>query len=504
MTKADLVKRLKLNEWEDFEAKLAAREVPQDVWKTVSAFANTEGGYIVFGVRDLGEGQFEIAGVEDVEKIQNDFLTVLRGDKFNLQLSSKGHLLDFDGRRVLAFRIDSMPRNCKPIYYGGDIRNTFMRQGSGDYKCSQEEIQRMLREASEFSSDSMILEDFGLNDIDVETIQIYRRFLAVRSPESPFLILNDEELLIKLGCVIKEGFDPKIRLTMGGLLLFGKTDSIRRRFPAYELDIYLIRSRDIDALSYRWDDRKIYEDNLITTYLQGMEYLKSKIEIPFALADDHITRTEDVPMVIALREAFVNMLIHRDYFDNAQSRIRLELKQIEMYNPGSAPKSVEDIIENAVTAPRNPIIAKAFRLLGWAEIAGSGMMKIFTAWERLDYQKPVIDNNTRGHYFKMVFPLEESNEKAGDRPSADQVPTKYRPSKELSEESRLIIKYCLTPHSLKEIMNHMGLRHRQTFLPNYIKPLLERGFLELTIPEKPNSPNQKYRTTEKGRQLLKS
>ena len=142
MTKTELENRLKLNEWDDFEVKAATREVPQDVWKTVGAFANTEGGYIVFGVREPSAGQYEIFGVEDVEKIQNDFLSTLRGEKHNIQLSSKGHLLDFDGQKVLVFHIDSMPRNCKPIYYGGDIRNTYMRQGSGDYKCSQEEIQR--------------------------------------------------------------------------------------------------------------------------------------------------------------------------------------------------------------------------------------------------------------------------------------------------------------------------------------------------------------------------
>jgi ATP-dependent DNA helicase RecG len=318
-------------------------------------------------------------------------------------------------------------------FYAGDIRNTYMRQGGGDYKCSQEEIQRMLREASEYSSDSMILDGFDLDDIDPETVQCYKQFLSVRSAESPFIILSQEELLFKLGCVSKVRNSDEVHLTMGGLLLFGREESIQRRFPGYEFDIYLIRNRNRDVLEFRWDDRKIYETNLIQTYLQGMEYIKSKIEIPFALADDHMTRTEDVPMVIALREAFVNMLIHRDYFDKAQSRIKIFPDLIEMYNPGSAPKPVEEIIANEVTAPHNPIIAKAFRLAGWAEIAGSGMMKIFAAWEKLRYKKPEIENNNRGYYFKMVFPIEKSPKNSAVSPdtikyrsSTDQVPIKYR------------------------------------------------------------------------------
>lgn len=487
MTKTELENRLKLNEWDDFEVKAAAREVPQDAWKTVGAFANTEGGYIVFGVREPSAGQYEIFGVEDVEKIQNDFLSTLRGEKYNIQLSSKGHLLDFDGQKVLVFHIDSMPRNCKPIYYGGDIRNTYMRQGSGDYKCSQEEIQRMLREASEYSSDSMILEEFGPNDIDVETIQVYRRFLAVRSPESPFLSLSDVELLLKLGCINKERAHEEERLTMGGLLLFGREDSIRRRFPAYEFDIYLIRNRDRDALEFRWDDRKIYETNLIQTYLQAMEYIKSKVEIPFTLANDHLTRTEDIPLVIGLREGFVNMLIHRDYFDNAQSRIKIFTDSIEMYNPGSAPKPVEEIIANEVTAPRNPIIAKAFRLVGWAGTAGSGMIKIFAAWERLQFKKPEIENNNRSHYFKMLFPLE---------------PIKHRSSTVQDPIKIQIIEFCQTPRSSKEIMEKIEMRHRPTFMKNYLEPLIQNAWIELTIPDKPNSPKQQYRITAKGKVLL--
>lgn len=155
-------------------------------------------------IRDQGNGNFEIAGVANAEKIENDFLSTLRGEKFNIQLSSKGHLLEFDGKKILVFKIDSMPRNCKPIYYGGDIRNTFMRQGSGDYRCSPEEIQRMLREASEFSSDAMVLEGFTVEDVDEDSVKAYRRFLAIRAPESPFLGLNDGELLLKLGCLNKE------------------------------------------------------------------------------------------------------------------------------------------------------------------------------------------------------------------------------------------------------------------------------------------------------------
>lgn len=78
MNKNQLLERLKSNEWDDFEVKEAGKEVPKDIWKTVSAFSNTEGGIIVLGVTETDDGKFQISGVQNVEKIQNDFISTLR------------------------------------------------------------------------------------------------------------------------------------------------------------------------------------------------------------------------------------------------------------------------------------------------------------------------------------------------------------------------------------------------------------------------------------------
>jgi predicted HTH transcriptional regulator len=277
-----------------------------------------------------------------------------------------------------------------------------------DFEVKKEEINRMLRQASEHSSDSMMLKGFTIDDIDSETVTIYKGYLKYKDPETPFLVMDEKAFLKKLGCLVgKKGHDNQEELTMAGLLLFGKEDSIRRRFPAYELDIYLVPGDDRIARGIRWNDRKIYECNLVKTYLDAIEYIKSKIEIPFALAEDHMTRTEEVPIVLALREALVNMIIHRDYFEHTQSRVRIYHDRIEFYNPGATPRTVEEIIEDEVTAPRNPIIAKLFRMIGWAEVAGSGMMKILKNWKTAGYAAPRIENNIQGYYFKMIFPLKE-------------------------------------------------------------------------------------------------
>jgi ATP-dependent DNA helicase RecG len=84
MTKEELLAKLTSIEWDDFEVKEAQRELPKTVWETVSTFANTVGGWIVLGVRQTGR-IFEVTGMKNAEKIEQDFYAVIRGrQKFNI------------------------------------------------------------------------------------------------------------------------------------------------------------------------------------------------------------------------------------------------------------------------------------------------------------------------------------------------------------------------------------------------------------------------------------
>ena len=398
MNRKALIRRLKLPEWDDFEAKEAGKDLPKDIWKTVSAFSNTNGGVIVLGVKDLGKGSLEVTGIENADKIQSDFITTLRSGKFNIQLSSKGRLVTIEGRKVITFRLPPMSRQAKPVYYNEDIRNTYIRQGATNQKASKDEIGRMLREASEFSSDSMLVAGTGIKEIDRETLRAYLRYLEIQNQEHPFIALKGIQVLEKCGAM-KEG-----ALTMAGLLLFGKPEAIISRFPAYGLSIFRMSAMSgSTAADRRWADRKIYEENLIQTFFAAMDYLKRHVAVPFDMSADGISRTENVPQVIAIREALVNLLVHRDYFDNGQAAIRIHDDRIVFRNPGAAPFPIEQILTGCESVPRNPNIARVFRLPGWAEIAGSGMMKIFDNWRAAGYVPPVIRNNEPVHWFTIEF-----------------------------------------------------------------------------------------------------
>ena len=114
MNKEELLKRLKKYEWNDLECKKARRGVSEDVYKTVSAFANTKGGYIVFGIEDQN-GQLEIVGVLEVDKVQNEFLSALRGGKLNRIIAVEEENIEHEGKTILTFFVPESPRNEKPV-----------------------------------------------------------------------------------------------------------------------------------------------------------------------------------------------------------------------------------------------------------------------------------------------------------------------------------------------------------------------------------------------------
>jgi ATP-dependent DNA helicase RecG len=105
---AKLKRLLKAGEWNDVEFKKARTSVPKSAFETISAFANTHGGWLVFGVAQRDE-EFAITGVQTLDKVQSDFLSVLHADqKINHDIKVTEKRLDIDGKTVLAFHISEI------------------------------------------------------------------------------------------------------------------------------------------------------------------------------------------------------------------------------------------------------------------------------------------------------------------------------------------------------------------------------------------------------------
>jgi len=395
MNKQELIEKLQDIEWEDFEVKEAKSEVPKNSWESVSAFSNTAGGWLVFGVKKIGK-EYEIIGVKNSEKISQDFLGVLRGNKFNKRLTAKSKKYSISGKSVLAFYIEAKHPREKPIYYDNP-KNTFIRAGGADQKATQEEIDNFYRTSS-FEEKDKGLTGLKFEDLDKDTISQYRNFFVQVNPAHRYNTLKDKEFLEKLE-VIKEN-----KITFGGLLIFGKKEDLADLISNYRIEYLEISGISYEDAPTRYNYRLSSEKNLFLTFFDIYERLLKQIEIPFSVKQG--VRDDDPPHLQALREALVNLIIHTDYFSLQNPRIRVFSDRFEFFNPGALPKKIELILKEDFSLPRNPILAKIFRFLKFSDNIGSGFHKMIYGWDKKYHLKPLIDGDF--DFYKITFPLSKS------------------------------------------------------------------------------------------------
>ncbi len=266
--------------------------------------------------------------------------------------------------------------------------------------------------------------------------------------------------------------------TFAGLLFFGKRDSIQRYFVDFRIDLFEIPASSISDARVRYTYRLPEQENLWDYYFILFERVTMRIDKPFKL-DSMGFAKEDYPYIDALREALVNMLMHADYFSPIKSRIRIFSDKIEFFNAGSYPKPIEYFLSSDISIPRNPILAKLFRVVKLAENAGYGFDKMIDGWKT--YISEPIKFNTDLDTSVTTFYLEQNSDQANDQAN-DQA----------SDQAILI--FCKDEKSMQEIMEFTGMKHKSYFRKNILKPLIDKGLIELTIPDKPKSPKQKYCT----------
>ena len=401
MTREELVEHLRKYEWSDIEFKQARRGVPQDAYKTVSAFANTAGGWLVFGVRDSG-GTLDVVGVVEVDKVQNDFLSALRaGDKLNRVIAVGEQAEEMDGRTLLVFHVPESPRGDKPVYLGGDIRESYIRRGAGDERCTMPEIERFLRDAAA-DYDGQVVDLDAEGFFDPESLRWYRRVFDDRNPGRR-QELPDMEFLHEWGFVVERG--GRLAPTLAAVLVLGRGRYVRQVLHRPVVDFQFIDSTfDAWPPELRWSDRIVVEENLVQAWHMLSERYVQRAERPFRIDPATLRRDDDPPDYISFRESAINLLLHQDYGDQARHAcIRLFRDRMEFRNPGDAFTTMDELLEPGAKDVRNPKIVAAFRRLGLSEQAGTGIRAIFRNWQALGHVPPVIDNDKTKKMFEVCF-----------------------------------------------------------------------------------------------------
>lgn len=386
-------------EAKDREFKLAAGKdgtgaLPDSVWETYSAMANTVGGTIFLGVKEFPDLHIEIRGVDNPEKVIKEFWNQVNNPQkvsCNLLSSDQVSQFQFEGKTLIAIDVPRATRKERPVYIGANpMTGTYRRQNDGDYRCPPEVVQRMIAEKTSDTLDAGICNHYSIDDIDMGTLVAYRQMFANRTPVHPFNEMNDLEFLRNLGGWRENRENGEKGLTYAGLLMFGKLRSILDVFPKYIVD-YREYGRTISE-EERWEDRLTtdfsWPGNLFSFCRSVLPRLYQSLKVPFKLANG--VRIDESPVHIALREALVNTLIHADYGEGGTILVVKRPDLFGFRNPGVLRIPKEDAIRGGTMNSdcRNRNLQKMFQMIGYADQAGSGFPKIYSGWASQDWKKP--------------------------------------------------------------------------------------------------------------------
>jgi ATP-dependent DNA helicase RecG len=386
-----------LRETHALECKLAQGqngqgEVPRDFWSTYSAMANAHGGVVLLGVREK-DGAFTLAGLTNPVKVRADLFNNLNNPgkvSTNLLTDADVQELTLEGKTLLYVNIPQATRKQRPVYLNGQpLGHTYKRLNDGDRLCDEETVKRMLAEQVEDERDARILPGFGLDDIDAESLRIYRQMLKDEKPGHPYLEQDDAAFLTSLRGWRRDRVSGEQGLTLAGLLMFGRWSAIQEAVPHYFLDY---QERPEAKTELRWIDRLVpdgtWTGNLFEFYRRVYRKLVADLKVPFALKDGQ--RQDDTPVHVALREALVNTLVHADYTGRVSV---LVVKRPDMFgfrNPGGLRLPVEQVIRGGESDCRNRILHQMFLLIGLGERGGSGMPKIYSGWKSRHWRQPLL------------------------------------------------------------------------------------------------------------------
>lgn len=385
---------LSLKENSQLEFKSARGGLPQSLWETYSAFANSEGGTIVLGVKEKEDGLYTIEGVNDSNLLLKNFWNIIN----NRQKVSSNILTDgmvsveqTDGKDIVLIRVPRAERTSRPVYVGSDPRKgTYRRNGEGDYHCSLDEVLLMIRDSALVTDDNRLVTTLDDKFYCSDTLNSYRNIFRLVRPTHLWNNEEDTLFLRRIGAVREDKDTGKFRPTIAGLLMFGYESDIATLFPNYFLDYQENRTNGIYA---RWTDRITsqsgdWSGNVFDFILKVIPKLQADLKIPFVFKGN--VRNEDTPLHKTVREATINMLTNADFYGRRGVVVKKGPEGFSFSNPGSMRVTLTEVLRDSASDPRNSVMMKMLSLVEYGERAGSGLQGIFKTWESVYHCSPKL------------------------------------------------------------------------------------------------------------------
>ena len=375
-----------IGEATEYDKKLALEEKKPKSWcKSVSAFANTFGGALIFGISNEGM----VVGLEnpegDAEKISEVIKTRLDPmPEFKLRFYQTE-----DGKVLII--LDVYKGDETPYYYSGDgVLEAYVRVGNESVKATATELKRLVLRGKNTSYDSQNstykAEDYAFSKLK----ERYKKWTG-----NSF----DDKDLISFGLVNEQG-----NLTNAGALLADESPIRCSRLFCTRWNGLNKSGGAVDAL----DDAE-YSGSVISLIENGEAFIKRNCKMKWRKTANS---REEMPEYVerSYHEALVNALAHRDYLVNG-SEVHVDIydDRMEIYSPGGMPDGSMIQDRDPLMVPstrRNPVLADVFNRLGYMERKGSGFGKIISGYEfqiNYDESKRPLFRSDR-YQFTVVMP----------------------------------------------------------------------------------------------------
>ena len=391
MTTNKLIDIINQGESRTVEFKTCKNKLNKDAFESICAFLNRNGGHLFLGVKDNGE----ISGIDE-DAIQGILDTIVTMANNPQKLSPPYYLspkvIEIEDKKVIVVYI---PESSRVHYTVGKI---YDRNEDGDFDItsqSDQVTQLFLRKQSTFS-ENKVFPFVKISDFDEAIFKRVRAIVKNQRKNHPWIEMSNDELLKSAGLHKTDLQSGKEGYTLAAILLFGTEQLILNALPQHKTDA-ILRIENLD----RYDDRDDIRVNLIESYDRLMNFVSKHLPDKFYLEGDQRISLRDN----LFREIIGNLLIHREYTNPFPAKLIIEANKVSTENWNKPNGSGNIDPANFSPYPKNPMIAKLFKEIGWVDELGSGVRNVYKYCEL--YTPNTHPLFIEGDIFKAIIPLAE-------------------------------------------------------------------------------------------------
>jgi predicted HTH transcriptional regulator len=469
MNAADLLEQLNtLDEHERVEAKRAS-EVGKSLLETVCSFANEpglDGGWILLGVVREEMALFpayEVEGIEQPDKISADLASQCRS-VFNVPVHVDITTEQLEGKAIIVVRVPEAPAQNKPVYFQsrGLPRGALRRVGSTDQHCTEDDLSLLYQGRQTDSFDVSAVADTSLDDVLPEAVADYRQARAEANPDAEELRWSDEDLLQSLGCIKR--VNSHWQLTVAGLLLFGKPQTLRRCLPMTRVDYIRVPGREwIPDPETRFDTVEMRDPLFPDDDAKALVFVKEAGVIDNA-AYRELTGLDALAASQSLRRLRDAGLLTQQ----GRSSATYYIPTAKLMPPAATPALASNLSGQSSNPPSLSSNLSE-QSSNSQSVAGRRSAGDTRARESLLAQVP-------GNLAVRIGALGQRN-----------------PPDEVRE---IVLALCSQRSWRAEELGVLLQRNTEYVRNNYLRPLLRSGRLQMTNPQDVNDPQQAYRAAE--------